>query len=308
MFDLTRIEGISPMRPELGHSPSVVSDQLRDVLFGCGKDGSFAVLDAASLDGLPELLSASELECECLFRGKAAEELGAVAPWLVRLEPENMLTRRLFTLGPAPWHLWGKISGSYLRFDGSCRDLAAHLRRFTRLPDQDGKWYYFRYWDPAVMAVILNNPTESLSGRFLEPLSAVTALFANRSTALHLRRRNKCDEHGHMPIRLTPEFQALLAAASESRFDDKLRRHLARHDPSFSRLPDDEQIVKVKQAVTAAEFYDIRIEAAVARFARIYLTAPPALFSMQPVRDIMTSPRHEMDRVGDLARYCRMNP
>lgn len=313
MIELDRIEGVSPLLPGPGSSSPAVPAILGSRLFGrLEKDNTdivpatFAVLDAASVADLPELLNASGLEHECLFRGNAAEGLGAAAPWLVRLEPENSFTRKLFTSGPAPWHLWGKVSGSYVRFDGGCRDLAKHLRRFTRLPDEKAKWYYFRYWDSGVMAVILSNPTERLSERILAPLSAVMTIFADRGVALHLQRRDASVERGNAPIQLTSRFRTLLEAAAESRFDEKLRRHLARSDLKFSRLSYGDQLDRTKQAVAAAEFYGFRIEAAVARFARVYLVVSQGAFTSQAVRDITTSARHELDRVNDLARYFRV--
>lgn len=313
LSELDRIEGISPLVPGPGSSSPAVPDILSSRLFGRLEEdntdiapATFAVLDAASVADLPELLNASGLEHECLFRGKAAEELSAAAPWLVRLEPENSFTRKLFTSGPAPWHLWGKISGSYLRFDGGCPELATHLRRFTRLPDEKAKWYYFRYWDPGVMAVVLKNPTERLAERILAPLSAVMTIFTDRGVALYRQRYDAFAGRGNAPIQLTSQFRELLTAAAESRFDEKLRRYLARNDQKFSRLPYSDQLARTKEAVVAAEFYGFRIEAAVARFARVYLVIPRGDFASQDVRDITTSARHELDRVNDLARYFRI--
>lgn len=309
MFSLERIEGISPSRPKPGSSDPPVPHLLYDALFGpCEDDAvnSFAVLDAASVDGLPEMLEASGLEHVCLFQGKAADELGDAAPWLVRLEPESALTRRLFTSGQTPWHLWGKISGSYMCFAGSCRDLAKHLRYFTRLPDENGKWYYFRYWDPPVIEVILNNPLEPLSERFLARLPAVATVFAERSRALNMRRAGASAMNRNSPVQMTQRFQRLLGAAAADRFDDKLRRYIMRHDKTFARLSPDDQLTRTRRAVATAEFYDFRIEAAVAQFARLYLTTPQTYFETRAVRDIPTSARHELVRVNDLAQYFKI--
>lgn len=313
MIELDRIAGIPPLLPGPGSSsltvPSILSSRLFGRLEENGTDivpATFAVLDAASVTNLPELLSASGLEHECLFRGKAAEELSAAAPWLVRLEPANSFTRKLFTSGPAPWHLWGKISGSYLRFDGSYSELAMHLQRFTRLPDEKGKWYYFRYWDPGVMAVILTNPTERLSERILAPLSAAMTILTDRGVALYRRRCSASAGHENVPLQLTSSFRDLLTVEVKNRFDEKLRRYLARNDQKFSRLSYGDQLDRTKQAVVAAEFYGFRIEAAVARFARVYLVTPRGDFILQAVRDITTSARHELDRVNDLALYFRV--
>lgn len=74
MFKLEQIEGILPIRAEPGSASPVVPSLLHEALFGQLEDrasDSFAVLDGASVDGLPELLNASGMDHECLFRGQA---------------------------------------------------------------------------------------------------------------------------------------------------------------------------------------------------------------------------------------------
>ncbi len=67
---------------------------------------TYAILDAAKITNLPELLEASPLEHRCLFKGSAYDALKDAAPWVVRLENGNSFTRNLFTRSSAPWHQW----------------------------------------------------------------------------------------------------------------------------------------------------------------------------------------------------------
>ena len=308
---LERIDDIQPLLPTIDASRPSVPVPLVTPLFGTIEQGNrnphtFAVLDGASVKNLPDLLSASGLEHACLFKNKAAEALRDVAPWLVKLERESRFTTRLFTAGDAPWHLWGKIRGTFLRSEASCSELSGHLRKFTRLPDEQGKWYYFRYWDQATMAVVLRNPDQPLSARFLAPLSGVIAVAGRDRTALHMQHDSSQIQPGNDRILLTQSFRELLQVASADRFDERLRQYLSRNDAKFARLSPDTQRSETMHAVAAAQFYGLRIEAALARFARIYISAPKNFIATRSVQDILTSPRHELDRVNDLARHLRI--
>ncbi|TDT75043.1 uncharacterized protein DUF4123 [Litoreibacter halocynthiae] len=144
-----------------------VPDTLAAPLFGVVGDvemSTFAILDAAKITDLPEILIGSGLDHQCLFVGAAQEELGHVAPWIVRLEEDNSFTRSLFTLTdpPSPWTHWSKDAGIYLRSTASLADLCAHFRKFTKVrmdgvPDGDRtQWQYFRFYDPEQATLYFN--------------------------------------------------------------------------------------------------------------------------------------------------------
>ncbi len=178
------IDGIKPLDDQFGvEQKATVPEALRDYLFGelepttaelsaAGGDatripstGTYAILDAAKVVNLPELLESSGLEHRCLFKGKAFEELKDAAPWIVRLEESNGLTRNLFTQGDAPWHLWSAEPGIYIRSRAPLDDIWRHLRKFTKLRDSAGRWVYFRFWEPdtiqAYLSVTLKGLPES---------------------------------------------------------------------------------------------------------------------------------------------------
>lgn len=201
------IEGVEPLDTQLGVFPKrTVPDALYDAMFGqpdptaaeieaAGGDAkavspllTFAILDAAKLTNLPELLDRSDLDHRCLFKGAAYNELKNVAPWIVRLEEDNTFTRNLFTRSDAHWHLWGKEPGIYVRARGSLEAMWKHFRKFTRVQSPAGKWYYLRFWDKSVlnaarrgshdaefyqklvnhMAIIWNSPQPDIPNRFLQ--------------------------------------------------------------------------------------------------------------------------------------------
>lgn len=189
IFNLTTIEGIEPLDDQYGvDHPKTAPDMLYDVLFGehetiegdRAKANSppderpplqtYALLDAAKIMSLPQLLAASDLKHRCLFKGDAYDELMDVAPWLVQLEDGNSFTRKLFTRDPeedVPWYLWDAEPGIYLRSRASLDDLWQHFRKFTRVTDEDGKWFYLRFWEPRWAARLLTDMAPADAERFL---------------------------------------------------------------------------------------------------------------------------------------------
>ncbi|UWQ79509.1 DUF4123 domain-containing protein [Leisingera sp. S132] len=149
---------VEPLGTQFGaDQPKTVPDILHPAIFGQPGLGdepegkrrlnTYALLDAAKVPALLELLETSGLEHRCLFKGTAYDELKEAAPWIVRLEEGNSFTRSLFTHSDAPWHLWDAEPGLYLRSRGTLEQMWQQLRKFTRVRDENGKWFYFRFWE-----------------------------------------------------------------------------------------------------------------------------------------------------------------
>lgn len=114
---------------------------------------TFALLDGSRIPNLGLMLDGADLPYRCLYKGEAEEELGEMAPYLVELDQHAQFTRGLLTDDPnsqAPWHLWRLNACVFLRADLSLEDLWRHLRKFTRLRDQNDKWLLVRFWEPFV--------------------------------------------------------------------------------------------------------------------------------------------------------------
>src|SRR5205085_11474731 len=88
--------------------PSKAVANLASFLFGKGDLPVFAVLDGASAPGLVKSLYEHEPEYCCLYRGELAPDMATVAPYLVRLEPENEFTELVLGEG------WGAHWGSFM--------------------------------------------------------------------------------------------------------------------------------------------------------------------------------------------------
>lgn len=191
------IENVEPLDTQQGVFPKKTApDALFNALFGpqdpektnieaAGGDpaaikplNTYAILDAAKVVNLPELLEDSALEHRCLFKGEAYDELKDAAPWLVRLEDGNGFTGNLFTRSEAYWHLWDDEAGIYVRSRRSLDELWRHLRKFTRVQDEAGKWYYFRFWEPRWSWKVIRDMSAADAERFLSGIERLIAVDA----------------------------------------------------------------------------------------------------------------------------------
>jgi|GEM_PF-2152351 len=228
-----RRDGIVPLDSQFGTWPrKTVPDDLYDFLFGMAENevgdnnndvaddkylGTYAILDAAKIVNTTELLAVSGLEYRCLFKGDAYDDLKGVAPYIVALKEDNAFTRNLFTSAGAPWHLWPKEAGIYIRSAATLDDLWAHFRKFTKISDEQGKWYFLRFWDGMFFEYLAAHPAGPFPARF----------FSNISSILHFSATGRmiriAPGEGEQPS--TPDFMQFfrdfVAAQKRERFVDR---------------------------------------------------------------------------------------
>ena len=82
-----------------------------------------------------------------LYRPPAEEDLAAIAPYLVQVTP-GLLHWIGETLWTAPW-------GIFLVSESPLDELRTHFRRFLLVDGPDGDEWYFRFYDPRVLAAFL---------------------------------------------------------------------------------------------------------------------------------------------------------
>ncbi|MBL3576194.1 DUF4123 domain-containing protein [Rhodovulum sulfidophilum] len=167
---IEEIEGVMPLDHQHDVWPlKTVPDLLFDHVFGqplaSEPDATYlktyAVLDAAKVFGLREILEAGGLNFRCLFKGEAEEDYEDAAPYLVELKDQDAFARLLFTYLPelpedlTSRHMWHKAPGIYLRSRSSFNDVWTHFRKFIRIQDRNGKWYYFRFWEGRMLGRLL---------------------------------------------------------------------------------------------------------------------------------------------------------
>lgn len=143
---------------------------------------TYAIIDAAKIAQGREIIETSDLPYRCLLKGDVAEELGDVLPYLVELDQEARFTRVLFTHAPdvpddmATMHLCHKEPGIYIRTRASFDDLWGQLRKFTRVQDEAGKWYFFRFWEGRNLAGVLGAMDDQQLRSFFKHTSRVVTV------------------------------------------------------------------------------------------------------------------------------------
>ena len=104
----------------------------------------FAILDATDAPAVPERAeSLGESRAISLYRGRAEEDLSAIAPYLVQLD--------WATLEWITSTLWSEPWGVLVLTNVPLESLRTHFRRFLVVNSPEGEAWYFRYYDPRVL-------------------------------------------------------------------------------------------------------------------------------------------------------------
>lgn len=126
----------------------------------------FAVLDACDTPAVPE--KCAELGPEraaCLYRGDAAENYWAIAPYVVAVD------------GPVlQWivaELWDEPWGIFAVADADLETLRRHFRRFLVVRSPEGEQWYFRFYDPRVLNTYLLNANQAELGEIIGPVAGI---------------------------------------------------------------------------------------------------------------------------------------
>lgn len=261
-----------PLDAQLGKWPrKSVPDALTEDLFGqpapsqlehthYGQAGdvaalkTYAILDAAKASGLADLIETSQLPNRSLFKGEAAKEYRDAAPYLVELDITKDFTRLLFTHLPdqpddlSSLHLWHRKVGLFVRSRASFDTVWSHCRKFTKLQNTSGKWYYFRFWEPGNATILEHHKTDSASpfvAVWHDPIvHSVIILREDENVFI----RPVLDRHRKKgPVRLR---SVDLEAAGDMRragFIKKVTRALKKDHPSLLRFADKTRIADLYQ-------------------------------------------------------------
>lgn len=167
---IEEIGGVEPLDAQLGiHPPKTVPDTLYEPLFGQPNPTEAEILQYGSANAVPPLKTYlvadvfhfTDWESEvgrlthankCLFGGESQDQFSETAPYLIELQIENSFTRKLFTYlegfhEDAMVHHWHRPYGIFVRSRQPFEEVYNHLRRFTKLQNESGKWFFRRFWD-----------------------------------------------------------------------------------------------------------------------------------------------------------------
>lgn len=270
------VEDATPLDPQFGVDPKKsIPDFLRDLAIRSPDDTSasdrrlYAILDAAKLSNLPELLQSSGLKHRCFFQGKAFDELKDVAPWIVQLDDDNAFTRHLFshdTAKDVPWFLWEKQPGILVRSAAGLDDLWSHFRKFTRVQDNRGRWFFFRFWEQDHARHLLSSGSAETAAHLLKHGQIIVP---------NLMRQNitvfgafSTGGSGAAPSKFVlsdPDITALRNASAE-RFVNKTTSWLRETYGPLTSTPDDVMFIR-DQVLYAGQVLNLRNEQAIADYA-----------------------------------------
>lgn len=322
VFEAETIEDVEPLGDQFGVAePITVPEALQDALFGhpdstgaeitAHGSGSaplpalhtYAILDAAKVQGLPELLEASDLPHRCLFKGAAYDELKDAAPWVVQLKENNAFTRNLFRNSNAPWHLWDKQPGIYIRSRAKLDDIRTHFRKFTRVRDDQGQWYYFRFWEavyakPYFVSVL---QTHERRQRWFHinaqhQVSILVPDPGNGTLTICKAAPGERFDGPNAPFELGPFEREIFAAEKRRQFLGRLSAYLDQHEPAFQMLPAAQKDDLLTRMVSTAHHFDLNIEKAVADFALAFVRLRRSPADDPVMLKILNTPQHPMDR------------
>jgi hypothetical protein len=125
----------------------------------------FSVIDATDTPEVPRRAAAlGEAAAISLYRGRAEEELFAIAPYLFRVDLET-LDWIVGDLWPTPW-------GMFALADQPLDTLRLHFRRFLTVEAPNGESWYFRFYDPRVLPKYLATCTAGEVTEFFGPVRA----------------------------------------------------------------------------------------------------------------------------------------
>ena len=228
---------------------------------------TYAILDAGKFQsGLSEFEDC-DLPFRCLFKGDAAEEQKDVAPYLFELSPDSPFIRRLFThLSDMPErmttvHMWHREPGIYLRSRVDFDDVWKHFRKFTKVQDENGKWYFLRFWEPLTIPSLVESDTADLAKALLSDGSPVGLIWFSQDSVKDCirvcRRQTSAKAMVGSTQKLTPQaLRALDQTVTERQYAHDIAATLAQLTPNAmtQRVPEREHLETSLQGLQSMGF------------------------------------------------------
>ena len=124
----------------------------------------YAILDACDEPHVPvRMREIAEHAC-CLYQGKSEHDLWAIAPYLARVDA-RLLDWIASTLWTDPW-------GVFAVSDAPLDELRTHFRKFLLVDAPGGDQWYFRFYDPRVLARFLSTSDAAQLADFFGPITS----------------------------------------------------------------------------------------------------------------------------------------
>lgn len=126
----------------------------------------FAIVDGAADARLHDLI----IECKdyaCLYSGQYSNETRKALPYIVRMRNGERFSK--IWAAHETGHYWGILCKTEMNL----RILRRHLRHFTTARLPAGDVVMFRFWDPRIFSIFVENGTDEEVEPFLKGLDAV---------------------------------------------------------------------------------------------------------------------------------------
>jgi Domain of unknown function (DUF4123) len=226
----------------------------------------YALLDAYDAPAVPAKVQELGRErAVSLFIGEAEKKYWDLAPYLIQVD-EPTLEWMLNTVWSAP-------CGVFVISKSGLETLRTHFRRFLMVQLPDGERWYFRYYDPRILKVYLENCRPDELDIFYGPVRGFGIMDPESDNVLllhiiGLERAQASSELANVPVwQVRQEQLQALGEASRKDFEDRMVRHAAKAFPEESRtLGEDGVRGLIRHGAARAAVYQLNREADICRF------------------------------------------
>ena len=254
----------SRMEPtgSLQHQPTSL-DRLRKFASG---GYLYALIDAYDAPAVPARVQELGRErAVSLFIGEAEKKYWDLAPYLIQVD-EPTLEWMLRTV-------WNAPCGVFVISKSGLETLRTHFRRFLMVQLPDGERWYFRYYDPRILKVYLENCRTDELDIFYGPVRGFGIMDPESDSVLllHILGAERSDSPSSVdagPIwQVRPEQLQALGEASRKEFEDRMVHHAAKVFPEVCRTLGEEGVRGlVRHGTARAAMYRLTREADLCRF------------------------------------------
>jgi hypothetical protein len=275
----------------------------------------FAILDSADQPKVPEKAHELGERAVSLFLGSAQEDYSAVAPYLIRVDPPALdwIVENLWT---EPW-------GVFVMSKSDLDTLRTHFRRFLIVQLPDGEKWFFRFYDPRILAPYLTACRQWELGKFFGPVRAY-ALHDVETGQVTFVQRNFQEEAASPSVVDTDPRATLLwtitaeqvEALSRTHSQEFERRMIARLKQTYFKDNKDAtpEVLQrfVRYGMSKSGKYGIQAEADVARYIELMAVWGPDFdaderiaWAGQLLRDAALTPPQKLDLILEKTQFGR---
>jgi hypothetical protein len=285
------------------------------------KPKTYLLLDAAARKRITKIFDIDEIpgmdvEIKCLFKGEAAETYEEVAPYLVDMTlPEGAYNDA--DLVPE-FHKdyfkkhWEISGGIFIRSNASMTELVQHYRKFIQIPDEQGKWYWLRFWDCRIMHTYITNIatdhdriTRWLVAKQGALIQAIIRQPENEIVTVATPHNTFLGKVNDSAFRFTKLDFAIFEQDSNQKFIKKLGEYMAEEHPVFAALDQAEQRKQINTMIDTAKRLGFTIEQAIADYVNATLLSDHALLSDPVILELLGSNHHQLDKARFIEKQAK---